>query len=86
MTAEVNEQTDVKPGRFEVIEKLGFFSPCQLDQELSLDNDLSITNQVSDAFLLQSLTFVVNHKSLLRLKGYIPSAKLDLVGFLINRL
>jgi len=60
--------------------------PDRLSKRLDFNDDLLKANQVGKILFLQGQTFIPNGDRLLSDKGIFPVSKLDLHGFLVDRL
>src|SRR5262245_34620501 len=83
-TAEVEEQTNVEAGGFEVVDDLSFFNSTDARKCFEVDDHGLEANEVGHVLAAERLALVQDAKLDVRLEWDLARGKLDLHGLLIN--
>src|SRR5262245_33920368 len=84
--AEVNDQTELKSGRFQIICYLRSMLWRNLRNRLNFNDDFARANKIRPVSLLEAHSVIGQNQWLLRFKGNFTFYKFYLQTFLVNRL
>jgi len=69
-TAEIDQDSNLEPRHFQIVDKLAHLSRRQARERLDLDNDLIKADKVGNVSMLKLVVFVVQYEFALRVERY----------------